>query len=169
MGRLDSRYTGPSSDLIGEFSRYDPQSAKISPPFITDFMNYLHTDLKFPTDHTYHVSAYNTKGFKWDWDQEGRRMFGFRNPNVAPDLADVMAKDPYLNILMLNGYFDLATPFFATEYTVDHLGNNIPDLMKRVHFKYYESGHMVYVNSDVMPQFHKDVAGFIESMIHPAK
>ncbi len=47
-------------------------------------------------------------------------------PDVSGDLADVMAKDPYLNVLVLNGYFDLATPFFGTEYTMDHLGHNVP-------------------------------------------
>ncbi len=169
VGRLDSRYTGPTSDLISEYASYDPQSTTISPAFITDFMSYLHNDLKFPTDMTYHVDAYSTKGFKWDWKQAGRREFGFRNPNVAPNLADVMEKDPYLNILMLNGYFDLATPFFATEYTVDHLGSNIPNLKERVHMKYFQSGHMVYVNSKVLPQFKQDVGNFIESMVHPAK
>ncbi len=169
VGRLDSRYTGPTADLLSEWADYDPQSSSISPVFITDFLSYLHNDLKFPTDQTYHVSAYSSEGFKWDWKQRGLREFGFRNPNVAPDLADVMRKDPYLNILMLNGYFDLATPFFATEYSVDHLGYTIPSLMKRVHFKYYESGHMVYVNSAVMPQFHEDVVKFIDSMSHPGK
>lgn len=167
VGRLDSRYTGPTSNLLSQYSNYDPQSSSISPVFISDFMYYLHHDLKFPTDMTYHVGAYGEKGFKWDWKQAGRREFGFRDPNVSPNLADVMAKDPYLNILMLNGYFDLATPFYATEYTVDHLGNNIPNLKERVHFKYFKSGHMVYVNSKVLPQFKSDVAKFIESMIHP--
>ena len=169
VGRLDSRYTGPTSDLISEYANYDPQSTTISPAFITDFLSYLHNDLKFPTDMTYHIDAYGTKGFKWDWNQAGRREFGFRNPNVAPDLADVLTRDPYLNILMLNGYFDLATPFYATEYTIDHLGSNIPNLKDRVHLKYFQSGHMVYVNSKVLPQFKSDVAKFIESMVHPQK
>ncbi len=167
VGRLDARFTGPESDMIGEYSRYDPQSVKISPPFITGFLDYLYNDLKYPTKYYYRIDAYGMKGFKWDWNQYGRRSFGFRDPNVAPNLADVLSKDPYLNILMLNGYFDLATPFYATEYTVDNLGNNIPNLLKRVHFKYFYSGHMVYVNPKVMPQLHKDVANFIESMIHP--
>ncbi len=164
VGRLDARYTGPTEDLLGEYSNFDPQSTTISPVFITDFLNYFHNDLKFPTDQVYHIDAYSTKGFKWDWNQRGRHGFGFRDPNVAPDLADVMQKDQYLNILMLNGYFDLATPFFATEYTIDHLGANIPNLLKRVHMKYFMSGHMVYVNSKVLPQFKADIAHFIETM-----
>ena len=164
VGRLDARYTGPTEELLSEYSNYDPQSTTISPVFVTDFLNYFHNDLKFPTDQTYHVDAYNTKGFKWDWKREGRRESEFQNPNVSADLADAMEKDPDLNILMLNGYFDLATPFFATQYSINHLGKNIPNLTRRVHWKYYESGHMVYINSKVMPAFKASVLIFIESM-----
>ncbi len=166
-GRLDARFTGPLTDMIEQYSQYDPQIAKISPVFITDFLYYLHNNLKFPSEYYYHIFAYNEKGFSWKWNQHGQTGFGFHDPNVTPSLEDVMSKDPYLNILMLNGYFDLATPFFATEYTVDHLGDNVPNLLKRVHFKYFKSGHMIYVDPKMLPQLHKDVADFIKSMIHP--
>ncbi|MGC8595791.1 MAG: S10 family peptidase [Candidatus Kryptoniota bacterium] len=166
VGRLDSRYEGPSQDPLGEYAGYDPQSTSISPVFVTDFLNYFHNDLNYPTDETYHISAYRTEGFKWNWTRGGRREFGFQNPNVATDLADVLSKNPYLNILILNGYYDLATPFFATEYTVNHLGNNIPDLQKRIHMKYFEAGHMMYIHSESLPHFKSAVAGFIESTIH---
>jgi carboxypeptidase C (cathepsin A) len=166
VGRLDSRYEGPSQDLLGEYAEYDPQSTSISPVFITDFLNYLHNDLNYPSGETYHISAYRSSGFKWNWKREGRREFGFQNPNVAPDLADVLSKDPYLNILVLNGYYDLATPFFATEYTFDHLGSNIPDLQKRIHMQYFEAGHMMYIHSESLPHFKSAIAQFIESMIH---
>ncbi|MCL4511312.1 MAG: carboxypeptidase [Bacteroidetes bacterium] len=169
VGRLDARYEGPTADLLSEYASYDPQSSTISPVFITDFLNYLHTDLKFPTDETYHIAAYGNKDFKWEWKQQGRGEFHFQMPNVSPNLADVMAKDPYLNILVLNGYFDLATPFFATEYTMDHLGNNIPDLKNRIHMKYFKAGHMMYIRSESLPTFKSDITHFMESMIHPKK
>lgn len=166
VGRLDSRYEGPSLDLLGEYAEYDPQSTSISPVFITDFLNYFHNDLNYPTDETYNVSAYRAKGFKWNWKRESRRDFGFQNPNVAPDLADVLSKNPYLNVLVLNGYYDLATPFFATEYTMDHLGSNIPDLQKRIHMKYFEAGHMMYIHSESLPNFKSAIADFIRSMTY---
>jgi len=168
VGRLDSRYEGPTPDLLGEYASYDPQSSTISPVFITDFMNYFHTDLNFPTDQTYNVDAYDNKEFKWDWKREGRfNQMGY--PDVSRDLADVMAKDPYLNVLILNGYFDLATPFFATEYTVDHIGTSFPGLKDRIQMKYFNAGHMMYVHSESLPLFKATIAKFIESMIHPKK
>lgn len=63
VGRLDSRYSGPSGDLLSEYADYDPQSSAISPAFTTVFLDYLHNDLKYPAEDTYHVDAYETKGF----------------------------------------------------------------------------------------------------------
>ena len=168
VGRLDSRYQGPTPDLLGEYSDYDPQSTAISPVFITDFMDYFHTDLNFPTDQTYVIDAYGNKDFKWDWKPEGQtEWMGY--PDVSGDLADVMQRDPYLNILVLNGYFDLATPFFATEYTMDHLGNSIPNVKDRIHMKYFQAGHMMYIHKESLPLFKSAVSEFIQSMIHPKK
>lgn len=168
VGRLDSRYEGPTPDLLGEYSSYDPQSSTISPVFITDFMDYYHTDLKFPSDQTYNTDAYSNKDFKWDWKRGNRREeVGY--PDVSGDLADVMAKDPYLNVLVLNGYFDLATPFFATEYTMDHLGHNVPAIKDRIQMKYFDAGHMMYVHSESLPVFKSTIAEFIQSMVHPEK
>lgn len=169
VGRLDSRYKGPTSDLLSEYSSYDPQSSTISPVFITDFMEYLHTDLKFPTDQTYHVDAYSNKDFKWDWARGGATLNWMGYPDVSGDLADVMTKDPYLKVLVLNGYFDLATPFFATEYTFDHMGNILPGLRDRIVMKYFNAGHMMYVHSESLPVFKSTVAEFIQGMIRPKK
>jgi carboxypeptidase C (cathepsin A) len=168
VGRLDSRYEGPTPDLLSEYSSYDPQSTSLSPVFVTDFMDYYHTDLNFPTDQTYNVDAYGTKGFTWDW-QRGGRTEDMGYTDVSGDLADVMSKDPYLNVLVFNGYFDLATPFFATEYTFNHLGNILPGLKDRIHMKYFNAGHMMYVHSESLPVFKSTIAEFIESMIHPKK
>lgn len=168
VGRLDSRFKAPTADLLGEYSDFDPQSTAISPVFVADFMNYLHNDLNYPADQTYAVDAYGTKGFKWDWKPEGATdWMGY--PDVSGNLGDIMQRDPYLNVLFLNGYFDLATPFFATEYTVDHLGNNIPGIKDRIHMKYFEAGHMMYVNPESLPHFKAAIAEFMQSMIHPKK
>jgi carboxypeptidase C (cathepsin A) len=168
VGRLDSRYTGPASDLLTEYSDYDPQSSAISPAFVATFLEYLHNDLKFPTDQSYHISAYANEDFKWNWNrQENGRVSPYQNSDVSQDLAEVMSKNPYLNVLMLNGYFDLATPFFATEYTMNHLGSNIPDIKERVHEKYFNAGHMMYINNESLPEFKSYISDFILKMSKP--
>lgn len=161
VGRLDARYKGINQDLLSQFSNDDPQSTQISPPYIAAFMNYFYTELKVPKNYSYHVSAYSADGFKWDWHHAANGGEGFPvMPNTSVDLASIMSKTPNLKVLVLNGYFDLATPFFGTEYTFDHMG-----LEKKIHnnvtMKYYPAGHMMYVHLHSLIAFKKDVAAFI--------
>ena len=86
-------------------------------------------------------------------------MRGF-SPNTGEDLASLMSKNPNVKILVLNGYYDLATPFFATEYTFDHLGLE-KNIKNNVSMKYFEAGHMMYVNPASLVLFKKAIADFI--------
>ena len=78
-----------------------------------------------------------------------------------------MLKNPYLKVLMLNGYFDLATPFFATEYTMNHIGSNIPNLNERVSEKYFNAGHMMYIQKESLTIFKSEISDFILEMCKP--
>ena len=110
---------------------------------------------------TYKISAYSTPGFNWDWKHNKNKNSDAVTPNTAVDLAEVMSRNPGLKVLALNGYYDLATPFFAAEYTFKHMG-----LEKRIQnnfeLKYYEAGHMMYIDPASGKQFKKDIATFIK-------
>ena len=113
--------------------------------------------------YNYHTSAYSAEGFAWDWKHKksgGSDPTDPSTPNTAIDLVDAMSRNPSLKILVLNGYYDLATPFYATEYTFDHLGLD-KKLKPNIQLKYYPAGHMMYINSSSANAFKKDVAGFI--------
>lgn len=162
VGRLDSRYTGINQDLLSEFSRYDPQSSAISPAYTAAFTNYYYTELKVNKKLTYKTSAHSTKGFSWNW-KHNRSGFGdAATPNTAVDLADAMSKNPNLKILVLNGYYDLATPFYAVEYTFDHMGLE-KKIKDNIEMKYFKAGHMMYINPESGKAFKKYVAAFINS------
>ena len=109
--------------------------------------------------------AYNLAGFTWDFrhQQPGGPPVdqGFGSPtNVIPDLAITMKSNPRMKVMLAGGYFDLATPFFEGMYEMHHLP--ISDkLQGNISYHYYPSGHMIYVNEDVLKQFHADVAAFI--------
>lgn len=161
VGRLDARFKGVNQNLLSENSQYDPQSSQISPAYIASFMNYFYGDLKVDKKYNYHVSAYSAENFKWDWNHASNGGQGDPvTPNTGVDLAGAMSKNPNLKVLVLNGYYDLATPFYATEFTFDHLGLE-KKIKQNVSFKYYEAGHMMYVNPTCLSAFKKDVAGFI--------
>ena len=82
-------------------------------------------------------------------------------PYVAGDLGAAIRKNPHLKVFSANGYFDLATPFFATEYDLDHMDLE-PELRGNVQFGYYPSGHMIYLNVDALHQLKDDLAAFID-------
>ena len=85
-------------------------------------------------------------------------------PDVAEDLRDVMSKNPRLKVLTANGYFDFATPFFETEYTVSHMGLDA-SLAQNIAFAYYQSGHMIYLNGDARRQMKSDIARFFDGAV----
>jgi len=161
VGRLDARYKGINQNLLSEFSDFDPQSSAISPAYTALFMNYYYGDLKVNKNNTYHISAYSAEGFDWDWKRNRGGGGGDPStPNTGVDMADAMSKNPNLKILVLNGYYDLATPFYATEYTMDHLGLE-KNIKANITMKYFEAGHMMYVSPASLASFKKEVASFI--------
>ncbi|WP_288073105.1 hypothetical protein [Hydrotalea sp.] len=163
VGRLDSRFTGINQNLLAENARFDPQSTAITPAYTATFLNYLYNELKVNKTMYYHISAYNAEGFKWDWQRKGGLWGeGVYPPSTAPDLANAMSKNPNLKVLVFNGYYDLATPFYGTEYTMDHLGLE-PAIQKNISMKYFDAGHMMYVHPASLVTFKKDIADFINS------
>jgi carboxypeptidase C (cathepsin A) len=166
VGRLDARFLGVSFDLLGEQADYDPQSAAIGSAFTAAFLDYLHGDLKFGIGKTYNITAFAIGG-QWDFKHRvpGGGGFPLPVPNTAIDLGHAMGYNPNLRILVLNGLYDLATPFLATESTFDHLGLE-KQLRDHVQMKYYEAGHMMYIHEPSLKQFKADIAAFYDST-HP--
>lgn len=163
-GRLDSRFSGFSDDPLAEFASGDPQSAALSGAYTAAFNNYIRQDLKFGQNMTYHVSA-NFAGASWDWKHNEGRGFGFPgSPNVEPDLVQALISNPNLHVEVENGIYDLATPFFETEYTMDHL--DLPaNLRSHIQLKYYDAGHMMYVSESAHAKLKANVSAFIENSL----
>ena len=165
-GRLDARFTGFTYDLLGEFAEYDPQDTSITGPFTAVFNTYVRGDLKFGQDKVYHTGA-DDAGSNWNWKHRGGDNFGFPgSPNVEGDLIQAMLTNPHLHVEVENGLYDLATPFFATEYTMEHLG--LPDtLQKNIQMQYYDAGHMMYLRDEDLAKLKTNVARFIDTASKP--
>lgn len=166
VGRLDGRFTGPNPNGLLDTPFYDPTGAETDPPFTATFNEYLRTDLGYKTDVPYYVSAGQMSAsqsgergggpFQWDWGSAGE---GFANTATA--LRAAMVKDRYLKVLAMQGDYDLATPFFAADYTMNHL-DLLPEYRKNISYAMYPAGHMVYLPMDGLVKMHKDFVNFID-------
>jgi len=158
VGRLDGRFKGPDPEGLVDTPFYDPTASAILPPYTSVFNDYVSTELGYKTDMPYEVFAFQSgSGFsKWEW---GSAIEGF--PDTAAAMRKAIAKNPYLKVLVMEGYYDLATPYYAAEYTFDHL-DLPPDYHKNISFETYEAGHMVYVHSGSLTKFKRDLVTFMD-------
>ncbi|HET8897253.1 MAG TPA: peptidase S10 [Rhodanobacteraceae bacterium] len=159
-GRLDTRFSGPSLDPLGKTSDYDPQSSAISAAYVGTFNDYVRRVLKFGQDRHYRLFADIDH---WDFSHRAPGSHGAlqQSLNVMPDLATAMKTNPGLKVMMLGGYYDLATPFFAAEHELNHL--QIPDKLRaNIGIHLYPSGHMIYAHEPSLKVLHDDVVRFIE-------
>ncbi|MCH6199570.1 carboxypeptidase [Aquiflexum sp. LQ15W] len=166
VGRLDSRFKGINPLPQNQYAITDPQSDAISPAYTTGFLEYFHRDLGVSKKLTYKTSAYASPGFKWDWSHRGNEGWGSMiSINTAIDMADAMNKDPNVKVLLMNGYYDLATVFYGVEHTIDQM-NLRPEIRKNIIMTYYEGGHMFYTHMPSLQKFKKDLADFIKDTTH---
>jgi carboxypeptidase C (cathepsin A) len=160
VGRLDGRFTGVDPEGLLDTRYYDPTSSAILPPYTSVFNNYVRTELGYKVDTPYKVFAWDEPSFqKWEW---GDAEKGF--PNTAPGLRAAMVKNPYLRVLVMEGYYDLATPYYAANYSVDHLDLGL-DFRKNISFATYEAGHMVYVDGGSHTKMKKDLVEFMNQSV----
>jgi len=137
VGRLDSRFKGVEALAVNEKPEFDPSMLAIKPPYTSTFNDYLRSELGVECDLTYRVL--NSKvGEEWGWKKGSL-------PSTGESLRGAMAKNPYMKVLVGQGYYDLATPHFATLYMISHM-NIDPELRDNVRIEYYRAGHMYYLD-----------------------
>ncbi|MCK5652051.1 MAG: hypothetical protein KAJ42_11765, partial [Gemmatimonadetes bacterium] len=160
VGRLDARFTGPSGDLLQQTPDHDPQSSAISSAYTSAFNTYLRDELGYDGDREYTPSG-ATRNWNWQRAQGEGFIRGAGTPNVGPDLATSIRFNPKLEVLLVNGIYDLATPYFAAVWTMDHLGLP-PELRDNIQRADFLAGHMMYVEQSLLPQWKETLDAFIQ-------
>ena len=154
VGRLDSRYTGFDLDSVGEVHEVDPSYTAILGPYTATMYDYLRRDLKYETDLPYEVLTSLYRSWKYEEYQN-------HYVNTAADLRVGFQHHPGLKVIVCNGYYDLATPLLATEYTFSHI--SLPEAQQNnIQMKYYPAGHMMYLHLPSLKQLSEDLHAFIE-------
>jgi carboxypeptidase C (cathepsin A) len=158
VGRLDSRFLGDDLTRAGRAGQFwDPSMAAIRPPYTETFNSYVRSELGYKSDLEYYVLGGGISD--WDWGSAGE---GFPDTSEALRLAFV--KNQYMKLFVANGYYDLATPFYATKYTLNHM-NLTASQHQKVSLGYYDAGHMMYIKSESLQQLKKDVSAFLGSAL----
>lgn len=161
VGRLDSRFVGIDRDAAGDSYEYDPSYAAIQGPYSAALNSYVRTDLGYENDLPYEILT--GRVHPWSYRRSTNEYL-----DVAETLRGAMTQNPALRVYVANGYYDLATPYFATEHTFNHLALD-PSLKGNVSMGYYESGHMMYIHEPSLSKLRDDLKAFIQSALPPTQ
>lgn len=159
VGRLDSRFVGINRDAVAEFPEFDPSYSDIIPPYTAMFNQYIRAELQFETDRPYEILSFNVNQ-SWEWPRG-------ETPNTGEHLRSALAKNKHMKVFVGQGYYDLATPYFAAEYSFNHLQMD-DEVRNNVDFAYYEAGHMMYLHLPSLEKLKADVKGFVENALPSA-
>jgi carboxypeptidase C (cathepsin A) len=154
IGRYDGRYSGPETDPNAAYTSYDPSDTMTSAGYVTAFNHYARDVLHYRDERPYNVLDF---GVNRDWKYQ--RGQDSNAPSTVADLKSAIVQNPSLHVLSANGYYDLATAFYGTEYLLNHM-NLTSEQRKRVHYAYFRSGHMVYLNRDSLVEFKAELVRF---------
>ncbi|MDF1814407.1 MAG: peptidase S10 [Verrucomicrobiales bacterium] len=149
IGRFDGRVTGSLRSESG-----DPSYDVVYGPFASTMKHYVSQDLKFESDTIYEILT--RKVHPWDY-----KNFSGESIKSTPHLAEALAKNPYLKVLVNCGRQDLATPGFSIQQSLDQL-SIAPELHENIRYTYYEGGHMMYTIEESNTAWNNDIRNFIE-------
>jgi carboxypeptidase C (cathepsin A) len=161
VGRLDARVTGPMAASKTHVWEFDPGMEALVPPYTMAAQAYL-AELGLPPDRRYDVFSMEVNK-KWDWNRfEGSGEPGRGNhfTTTSTDLGRALRRNPHLRVLVASGYYDLGTPYSATDWSLSQL--DVPgDVMRRIEHHYYGAGHMMYSREADMKKLKKDLASWL--------
>jgi carboxypeptidase C (cathepsin A) len=156
VGRLDSRFKGLEDLQITEFPEVDPSMNAIIPPYNSMFNHYVREQLGYETDTKYEILSYDVNG-KWE-HPKGQFI------DTSDALRKAMLRNPFMKVFVGQGYYDLATPHFAAEYSLNHMGIT-PELHDNISYYFYEAGHMYYLDVTSLKKLKKDITEFMKTAL----
>jgi carboxypeptidase C (cathepsin A) len=154
IGRLDSRFKGYDANLATDSPEFDASETAIRPPYTSTFNNYVRSELGYKSDLEYYILGGGITS-PWNWGTNNNYV------DTSVSLRTALARNPYLKVFVAMGYYDMATPYFAAHYTLQHISLD-PALLKNVSTSYYEAGHMMYIDEKSLSKLRADVEKFMQ-------
>jgi carboxypeptidase C (cathepsin A) len=151
IGRLDGRFTAIDRDAAGDRDEFDISNSALQGPYTAMFQDYVKNELKWESDLHYPTSG-NVR--PWTYDQN-------RYMDMTDALRSAMTHNPFLNVFVAIGYYDMATIMGGAEFNFTHLAYD-KQVVDRVSYGYYEAGHMIYIRPSEHKKLKADIAKFIQ-------
>lgn len=153
VGRLDARFIGIMASAEGQYPDFDPSMNAIIPPYNATFNQYVRAELGYKTDLNYEILSFKVN--------QGWQYKGGEFPDTSESMRSAFAKNPFMKVFVAQGYYDLATPFFAAYYTLEHMGLD-KSVRDQITISEYEAGHMMYQHVASLAKLKADVVAFLE-------
>ncbi|MBM3908382.1 MAG: peptidase S10 [Gemmatimonadetes bacterium] len=155
-GRLDSRFTAYMQDPLAGRTTFDPSDASIRETFTPVLNDYVRRELNYKNDNIYYILGGGIGRWRYE---EGAY------PNVVPSIERAWAKNPDMHVYFAMGYYDMATPYWAVQYTIDHMILDPAVRQSRIHVSHFEAGHMMYIEAASMKKMRADLRAFIDAAV----
>lgn len=156
VGRLDSRFQGLEDLQITEFPEVDPSMNAIMPPYTQMFNQYVRENLGYETERNYEILSFEVNR---NWEHPKGQFL-----DTSDSLRKAMLRNPFMKVYVGQGYYDLATPHFAAEYSMNHMGIT-PELHDNIHYYFYEAGHMYYLDVTSLEKLKVDISEFMQAAL----
>jgi carboxypeptidase C (cathepsin A) len=159
-GRLDSRFTTYATDPGAERGQFDPSEASIRNSFTPVLGEYVRRELGYRNDDVYYILGGGIGRWRYPQSQ------GYAN--VVPSLERAFTKNPEMRLYVAEGYYDMATPYFAVEYTLAHM-NVDPRVRANIMVDRFAAGHMMYIEAQSMAKMREGLRRFIDGALPQAQ
>jgi carboxypeptidase C (cathepsin A) len=169
VGRVDGRVASPMPQSNAHEPFFDPAMAAMFPAFNAAMNDYAETELGYKSELPYVMWNYEGINRAWDWGTAMNFSAGLGGyPQTATNLQSAMAKGRYLKVLVMEGMYDLATPFYASAYTFQHMRLN-PDYLRNISFADFKSGHMVYTDEAALKEMKRVLDHWYQDALQQSK
>ncbi len=155
IGRFDARFAGQDRDDAGELMEDDASGATLMGAYGAQVNHYLRETLNWKTELPYTLLGRLYLSWKW-------QGFEGRYPNVGEALRKAMHASTQMRVYVANGYYDLATPHFASDYVVNHAITR-PEHHARITTSYFRAGHMMYIHKPDLEKLCADLTAFVQA------